>query len=252
MLDHEAFWTGGIECDGGAAGGGGKCPEWSSVWNDLGERNDDGNEGGIVRESGDGVGAIEVWASVRLPPTARGLADAPPTGRHQSRGRMYAASSSSSSSLGTGTGTGTGIGTGTGGGASAAISTASSSSAGIVGGGSGWDVHVHVNDIASVAPCADDSLPHFGYAFHVGLKSGRGHFFVAPSKVGSGSRGGNEFVVDTRGHSPDSNTRKSAVDVFFPSCFRVIKYKTSCMTKQIHPLDPFRCVYCLQFFVTKC
>ena len=46
-----------------------------------------------------------------------------------------------------------------------------------------WDVHVNVDDIATVAPCADDSLPSSGYAFFVGLKSGRGLFFVASSKV---------------------------------------------------------------------
>jgi hypothetical protein len=36
-----------------------------------------------------------------------------------------------------------------------------------------------MEDVVSVQPCADASLPRPGHGFRVGLRDGRGHFFVA-------------------------------------------------------------------------
>jgi hypothetical protein len=49
-------------------------------------------------------------------------------------------------------------------------------------GGAPWGVHARVDQIVSVQPCADVSLPR-GFGFHVGLDSGRGVFLVADSEA---------------------------------------------------------------------
>ena len=49
-------------------------------------------------------------------------------------------------------------------------------------GGAPWGVHVRVDQIVSVQPCADVSLPR-GFGLHVGLDSGRGVFLVADSEA---------------------------------------------------------------------
>lgn len=60
----------------------------------------------------------------------------------------------------------------------------SGAASGAGAGGEGpWGFHIHMEEVATVAPCADASLPSPGYGFFVGLKSGRGHFFVAPSEA---------------------------------------------------------------------
>jgi len=45
-----------------------------------------------------------------------------------------------------------------------------------------WGVHVNMEEVVSVQPCADVSLPP-GFGFHVALTSGKGHFFIAPSEA---------------------------------------------------------------------
>jgi len=61
-----------------------------------------------------------------------------------------------------------GLGTGTGSGSGGAVS---------------WGVHINMGEVATIAPSADASLPSSGFGVFIGLKSGRGHFFVAATEA---------------------------------------------------------------------
>jgi hypothetical protein len=40
-----------------------------------------------------------------------------------------------------------------------------------------------MGEVATIAPSADASLPSSGFGVFIGLKSGRGHFFVAATEA---------------------------------------------------------------------
>ena len=119
---------------------------WTAAENEKGE--EEPNDVG----SGS-FGALGAWASIPRPKPSRGLADVPENNPGMSRGT--AAMSSRASTI-----------------AGADVAAAKDRP---------WGVHVHMEEVSTVAPCADASLPSPDRGFYVGLRNGRGHFFVAES-----------------------------------------------------------------------